>query len=264
MRGSKIVKPNEESRGSSENTRETPGAAWTDEAAFRRGHPIIWWLTLAGPFVLTGVVLFVVWELAGAIVVWRLVMTAVATFLLFSKFVILGGSDGDLVDARAFFTAEQLFVLVLYMDVMTACVLVFHLGFLFRLPVVGAKLKALVEDGHFILQSNPWMKRATFLGLVGFVMFPLAATGSVGGSIFGRLLGMSRLGTLVGITLGNVLGCSLMYFGSELITRYVGRDNPLLLIGGVAVIGAIVFVLNHRYRQLKARQMAAQRTGHVG
>jgi len=250
----------DETRGLPENSREPEVTAWTDPAAFRRQYPVVWLLTLVGPFALTGGVLFVFWELAGASVVWRLVTTATATFFLFGKFVILGGSDGDLFEACSFFTAEQLVILVLYMDVMTACVLAFHLGFIFRLPVVGRRLYALVEDGHFILQSNPWMKRATFLGLVAFVMFPLAATGSLGGSIFGRLLGMSRLGTLVGITLGNVLGCALMYFGSELITRHVGRDNPWLLVGGFAVIGAILFVLNHRFRQLKARQMACQRT----
>ena len=238
------------------NSQETEVTAHKDETAFRKDHPIAWFLTLVGPFLLTGAVLFVVWELAGLNAVWRLVSTAVATFFFFGKFIILGGSEGDLLEVRGFYTAEQLVVLVLYMDLMTASVLAFHLGFLFRLPVVGGKLKALVEDGQFILQSNRWMKRATMLGLVLFVMFPLAATGSVGGSIFGRLLGLSRLGTFIGIGLGNVLGCAVMYFGSELITHYVGRDNPLLLIGGIAVIMAIVLMLNHRYRQLKARQTA--------
>ena len=233
---------------------ETEVTAQKDEAAFRRDYPVVWWLTLVGPFVLTCGILFAVWELAGPKAAWRLVSTAVATFFFFGKFVILGGSEGDLLNARGFYTAEQLVVFVLCMDLMTACVLAFHLGFLFRLPVVGEKLKALVDDGQFILQSNRWMKRTTFLGLVVFVMFPLAATGSVGGSIFGRLLGVSRVGTFLGIALGNALGCAVMYFGSELITRYVGRDNPFLLIGGIGVVTAIVLLLNHRYRQLKARQ----------
>lgn len=236
------------------NSQETEVTAQKDETAFRKDHPIAWFLTLAGPFLLTGVVLFFVWELAGPNAVWRLVSTAFATFFFFGKFVILGGGEGDLLEARGFYSAEQLVALVLYMDVMTACFLAFHLGFLFRLPVVGEKLKALVDDGQFILQSNRWMKRATFLGLVAFVMFPLAATGSVGGSIFGRLLGMSRIGTFVAIAIGNVLGCGLMYFGSELITRHVDRDNHWLTIGGIAVIATIIFLLNHRYRQLKAQQ----------
>jgi hypothetical protein len=203
-----------------ENARDPGVTAWKDEASYRRDYPVLWWLTLVGPFVVTGGVLFAVWELSGSN--------------------------------------------VLYMDVMTACLLAFHLGFLFRLPVVGAKLNAMVEDGHFILQSNPWMKRLTFVGLVAFVMFPLAATGSVGGSIFAQLLGMSRLSTFVGITLGNVLGCALMYFGSELITRYVGRDNPWLLVGGIAVIAALLFLLNHRYRQAKARQLIRQKSENQG
>ena len=246
------------------NSHETELTALKDEAAFRHNSPFTWLLTLVGPFLLTGAVLCVVWELAGPNAVWRLVSTAVATFFFFGKFVILGGSDGDLMEARRFYTAEQLVVLVLSMDLMTACFLAFHLGFLFRLPVVGGKLKALVEDGQFILQSNRWMKRATFLGLIAFVMFPLAATGSVGGSIFGRLLGMSRPGTFAAIVIGNVLGCGLMYFGSELITRHLDRDNPLLLIGGIAVVTALIFMLNQRYRQLKARQGACAATGNTG
>jgi uncharacterized membrane protein len=228
--------------------------AGIDETTFRREFPVIWWLTLVGPFVLTASVVFLVWEFAAPRVAWRLVSTAFATFFLFGKFVILGGSEGDLMDAAEFFTAEQLMLIVLYMDVMTGCLLVFHLGFLFRLPMVGGKLKELVQDGNFILKSNPWMKRATLLGLVAFVMFPLAATGSVGGSIFGRLLGLGRLATLIGIVVGSIMGCGLMYFGSELITRYVGRDNPLLMVAGIAVVAAIIYLLNYRYRQLKERQ----------
>ena len=235
------------------NSQETEETAVRDETAFHRDYPLVWFLTLVGPFALTAVALFVIYELAGMNAVWRLVSTAFATFFFFGKFVILGGSEGELLEVREFYTAEQLVVLVLYMDVMTACVLTSHLGFLFRLPVLGGKLKTLVDDGQFILQSNRWMKRATFVGLVAFVMFPLAATGSVGGSIVGRLLGMSRLGTFTGIAIGNVLGCALMYFGSEVITRHLDRDNPMLLIGGIAVIAAIIFILNHRYRQLKAQ-----------
>ena len=233
----------------------TDDNAWKDEAAFRSNYPFVWWLTLVGPFILTGFILLAVWKFTSMSAMWRLLLTAVAYFFL-GKAVILGGSESNGLDSPSFFATEQLVVLSLYMDAMTACVLAFHLGFLFRLPTVGTKLKALVEDGQFILNSNSWMKRATFLGLVAFVMLPLAATGSVGGAVFGRLLGMSRLWTFMGITLGNVLGCVLAYFCSELITRFIGRDNPMLWIGGIAAIVGIVFLLNHRYRQLKARQTA--------
>ncbi len=228
-----------------------------DEVTFRRRYPVVWWVTLLGPFVLTIWTLVVIWEAAGWNMVVRLLTTAAATFFFFGKFVILGGSDGQLAETHAFFTTEQLFTMVLFMDTMTACLLTFHMGFLFRIPFLGERLRALVDDGHFILKTNPWMKRVTFIGVIAFVMFPLAATGSIGGSIFGRLLGMSRLGTFLAICIGNLLGCMLMYFGSNLITRYVDRDNPILLIGGIAVVGGIILLLNYRYRQLKKRHQRA-------
>jgi len=81
------------SREPLENSREAQVTGWRDEALFRRDFPILWWLTLLGPFALTGAILLVVLESAGANIVWRLISTAFATFFFFGKFVILGGSD---------------------------------------------------------------------------------------------------------------------------------------------------------------------------
>ena len=105
------------------------------------------------------------------------------------------------------------------------------------------------------------MKRATFLGTVAFVMFPLAATGSVGGSIFGRLLGMGRHSTLMAIGLGSVAGCGLMYFGADLINRHLDRRSPTVMVGGILIIIAVILLLNLRYRRLMAEHRAEQRGG---
>lgn len=222
----------------------------------------IWFLTLVGPFALSLGLLFVLYFQHGWPYVKTLLLTAAAVFFFFGRFVILGGSAGVGTDevmqevvqeATRFFSPAELALLVFYMDVMVACLLAFHIGFLFRLPFLGDKLRELQEDGKFILASNPWMKSATFAGIVSFVIFPLAATGSVGGSIFGRLLGMSRLGTFLGVVTGSALGCSLMYFGAALINRYLDRDNPWLTIGGIIFVVLAIFWLNQRYRKMKAQ-----------
>jgi hypothetical protein len=201
----------------------------------------------------TLMVLALLWYERGADFVWQLLGTALATFFLFGRFVILGGTDPGMEEISSFLTSGELFAMVVYMDVSVACVLAFHLGFLYRVPFIGPRVEALGQDSEFILHSNRWMRRATFLGLVAFVAFPLAATGGVGGAIFGRLLGMGRAATFSGVVLGSLLGCSAMYFGAALINAHLDRDNPWLLVGGIVVIAALILFLNHRYRQLKQR-----------
>ena len=222
----------------------------------------IWFFTLIGPFAVTAGILILLYLQHGWPYVKTLMLTAAAVFFFFGRFVILGGTSGVAVDeamqevvleAARFFSPGELALLVFYMDVMVACLLAFHIGFLYRLPFLGDKLRDLQEDGKFILASNPWMKSATFAGIVAFCVFPLAATGSVGGSIFGRLLGMSRLATFVGVVTGSAVGCSLMYFGASVINHYLDRDNPWLTIGGILFVVLIILWLNQRYRKMKAQ-----------
>ncbi len=131
-----------------------------------------------------------------------------------------------------------------------AVIVTFHMSVLFRLPLLGDWLKVLVEEGRSLIQSQRWMRRLTVAGVVTFVMFPLASTGSLGGSILGRLLGLSRIGTLAAVITGSVLGCSVMYFGAGLITKWLDRDNPIVQAAGVAIVVVLVILLSGRYRKL--------------
>lgn len=239
---------------------DTVKAALGAENHFRGGYPLLWWATLIGPFLLTGLILLMVWVLAGLPTALKLITTGAATFLLLGKLVILGGANGNDSDST-FFSPEELLALAFYLDVMTAWLLAFHLGVLFKLPWIGKNIQALVEDGEFILKSNPWMRRATFFGLISYVLLPLAATGSVGGSIFGRLLGMSPLVTFLGTTLGNLLSCVIAYFFGGMFSQVVGRDNPLLMGMGVGIIAGVLWLLNSRYQKVKARAITGTTPG---
>ena len=227
--------------------------------SFHRDHPIQWWATLVGPFAATAAMLAAVLATHDLAYLQKLLVTAAATFFVFGRFVILGGVEADpaaseqLAEIHGFLTRGELFAMVVWMDVATACVLVYHQGFLFRLPFLGPRLLGLVEDGRFILRRQPWIRRATFVGLVAFVMFPLAATGSVGGAIFGRLVGLSRAAALLAIVLGSVIGCGAMYLGAGFINRHVDRSNPWLTVSGIAVVLAVIVLLNWRYRCMKRR-----------
>lgn len=221
------------------------------ERSFPLEHPFVWLLTLVGPFVLTAVLLGMVYAIAGPEYARTLVVMAIAAMWLFGRLIILGGSDPDVAQVTGSLSSLELFAMVLYLDVAVAMVLTFHLGFLFKLPLIGRKLQALIVDSRFILSRHQWIRRATFLGLVAFVMFPLAATGSVGGSIFGRLLGLSRLSTFLGILTGSLLGNGIMLAASDLLSAHLDKNHPLVKYGGLAAVLLIVLILESRYRRLR-------------
>lgn len=225
------------------------------EKNFRANYPFLWKATLFGPLLLTVVILGILYITMGPAYVHRLVATALSTFFFFGRFVILAGAgDQDIAAIQGFFSAEFLFVMVVYMDFLVATLLVFHASFLFRIPWLGSRVADLASDGHFILKKNPWIRRATFFGLIAFVTFPLASTGSVGGAVFSRILGMGRGLAFMAIMAGSVIGCGMMYYGSQLITRYLGRDNPITLIAGILVIVLVIVGLNLWYKNLKRRE----------
>ncbi len=228
------------------------------ELDFRTRYPLLWATTLYGPFVISIAAIAIIAIFAGGAFARRLLVAAALSAWFLGRFVILSGSEGALHDLSGNLSSEHLFLLVTWMDVMTALVLAFHIGFLFRLPYIGNRILALVNDGHFILDAQPWMKRATFFGLTGFVVFPLTATGAVGGSIFGRLLGMSRVSTFTGIVLGSLIGNGLMYFFSEQMARLMDKDLPVIKYGGFILIALITLILEGRYRQLRNKYQSGE------
>jgi uncharacterized membrane protein len=234
------------------------------EKNLKKELPIAWVATLYGPVVLSLLIVAAFYVANGAAFTSKLLGTVLATFFFFGRFVILGGTDPEIEELRKFFSPEFLFGMVVYMDTMVALMFIFHAAFLFKIPWLGPRLHDLAKDGHFILKKHPWIRRAAFLGLVAFVAFPLAATGSVGGAILSRILGMSRLRAFGAIVAGSVIGCGMMYFGSQLINRYLPRDNHWTVIGGIAVIATIIVLLNIWYRRLKAREEPADSTGAPG
>jgi len=194
---------------------------------------------------------------------------ALATFFIFGRFVILIGQDGQAIsEAPGWFaelglTPEQLFGLVTYMDVLIALFVAFHMGVLFRLPWVGSKIAGLASDGKFIMEQQPWLRRLAFFALVGFVVFPTSTTGSIGGSIFGRLLGLGRFRTVLGVMFGSVLGNSLMYFFAKEVNEWIGPDSFWLKMAGILLLVVGVMFIELRYRKAKNKYLAEQQARHT-
>ena len=224
------------------------------ERQFHQKYPLAWWTALLGPFLLTALILVLIGSIYGWGMSQNFLVSGFTTFFFFGRFAIAGA--GALPGIQL--SPTQAFWMLTYMDVMVALFVTFHMGILFRLPWVGAKIGALVYDGKFILDRYRWMKRIAFVGLIVFVIFPTSTTGSIGGSIFGRLLGLGRTWTLLGIACGSMLGNLLMLWIGESIQHYIDPNNIWTKIGSLAVVVVVMVLIETRYRQLKKRYQASK------
>ena len=228
-------------------------------ADYRKSHPVAWWLSLIGPFLITGLLLGLIALIQGSDLAYNYVMAALSAFLFFGRLIILIGQSEPNSDSIFIFkhlSATNLFVMLTYMDTMVAMFVAFHIGIIFRLPWIGPRIQGIISDSQFILRKQPWIRRTAFVGLVGFVIFPTSTTGSVGGSIFGRLLGMKRWRVVFAILLGSILGNGLMLLFSKQIAKY--SDNWMLKLFGVILMIAVLFIVERKFQSIKAEYMAQE------
>lgn len=230
------------------------------ELAFKRDHPIMWLTSLIGPAIAAITILGVYYSFYGEDGIKNLAFAILATFLALGRFVILfGGQPIEFTETITFqMSSEALFVMVTTMDFLVAFFVAFHMGILFRIPIMGPKLEDMVSDGRFILKHQPWIRNVAFIGLVLFVIFPSSTTGSIGGSIFGRLLGMKRTRVVTAILIGSLLGNGLMYMMAGWISQYIEKDNIWLKIGGVGSMLIVLFFVERYYRKMKAKYLQVE------
>jgi len=185
-----------------------------------------------------------------------LVTQAIFIFTVAGKFAILQAVLGDVG-----FTAVELAALVAYMDVSIAVVLVYNLPRLYRLKRVGQTLEDLAEHGLYMLEQKPWLGRVTTAGVIAFVMFPLTGTGAIGGSIFGRLLGLSARRTLAAIGVGACLGSfGMAFFGESVRSVFTPemQQSWEFKATGAAVLALMIGVVWWRGRKV-TQELRARR-----
>jgi hypothetical protein len=116
-------------------------------------------------------------------------------------------------------------------------------------PWLGKRLKVAVLEGNALIREHRWMRNVTAGAVMAFVMLPISSTGSIGGSLLGRLLGLSRVTTLSVVLTGSILGGAIMYASAEMLEDYIDDSSLAVRYGGVAVVVFIFFVLTRRYRR---------------
>lgn len=201
-----------------------------------RGERVVW-LAAPAAFLVAGYVLcgvFTSWphanEVAGV---------AGLSFFGLGTSVILGPAawgPGVLKDLP---TWDLAFV-VMWLSVATGFLFSYNLDLLHRLPLVGPWLGRARAGAVHQLGERPWIRRWAAAGVGVFVFLPLPASGTIGGSVMGRLLGLRRFPCFLAVSLGSIAAAALYAYGGAGLARWTQRHDVPAWARVLMVVGVLV------------------------
>ncbi len=184
-----------------------------------------------------------------------------ASFFVAGKFLPLWSVSGE-----SNFGPYQLGLVIWAMDTFSVLIIVYALESLYWIKPLKRGLERVQRNARLVLTAYPRMRRGAIVGLVIFVLFPIAGTGAIGAASIGVLLGIHRFRLIAAVSLGGFLGGMLMAmlasnFASTLSEFQSLQRDPTLQYMFIGLIGIglalVLWWLNRTYR--RALTIAEQR-----
>jgi uncharacterized membrane protein len=181
-----------------------------------------------------------------------------ASFFAVGKFLPLWGITG-----KSQFGPYELGLVIWVMDTFNVVLFVYALEGLYKIKRLERWLHRVQANSALVLDAYPRMRKMSRVGLVLFVLFPIAGTGSIGATFIGILLRTPRRVLIACVSLGGLIGGMLMAFAaanfSDALRSFQGlQSDPTLkyvFLGVViALVVAGVWAMNRAYKKVLARQ----------
>ena len=163
-----------------------------------------------------------------------------ASFFVAGKFLPMWAISG-----KSQFGPYELGVVIWAMDTFTALMIVYALEGLYWIRPLKRWLDKVQANAGLVLEAFPRIRKTAIIGLILFVLFPIAGTGAIGGAFIGVLLGLHRTRLIAAISAGGFLGGMLMAFLASNFASFL-RDleamqaDPALKY---VVVGAVIVAL---------------------
>lgn len=140
------------------------------------------------------------------------------------------------------------------LDVMIGLFFIWNVDIVYKLPWAGDRFRKMEGLSSYFLTEHGWMRRAAFLGVTLWIFLPLYGTGSITGSVLGRLLGLGTWRTFLALVIAGYSGVALVLSGTALAEQLHRVDPWLMGLFLTAVLVALVALwwrYVHRVQQHK-------------
>lgn len=225
--------------------------AWKSDSHYRREHPVAWWLSVFVPLAMTFGVTVSILLRSGLAGVTHFFATCFIIVFVAGKAIITAGQLESASERIDFYSSNELFAMVLYIDFCTTLLVVYHLGVILRLPYLGWIFDRLVTATTKLLYRYPKLRKLTYFGIGLLVAMPFA--GGMSGGVLGRLLGLNRPGIFLASMVGTLFGSLLVLFFSDLLARVLGPRNFLITLLCIAVFVLLASAIRWTLRKWLVR-----------
>jgi len=135
-------------------------------------------------------------------------------------------------------------VSIAFVDIVVALFLVWNYDFAKKIPLIGPFMNKVERIGATSSHKYSWITTLRFVGIVLFVMVPFQGSGGLVGTIVGRFMGMKPWNTFFAITIGSLIGCTLIAYFAESIKAVFIQDVfiGIFLLIIVVIVGVMVWV----------------------
>jgi uncharacterized membrane protein len=99
--------------------------------------------------------------------------------------------------------------IVMYVNAVSAFWYTYNIDLLQKIPGVGPYLRQARKNAVETLRSRPWIRRWAVVGVGLFVVTPLPGSGALGGSLMGRIVGVSKKATFLSVATAGVVVASI-------------------------------------------------------
>lgn len=133
---------------------------------------------------------------------------------------------------------------IVLIDIACCLFMIWNFELICRIPYLGSIIQHLIRKGEQYLSEHQWVERLYFVGLILFVFFPLQGTGSVSGSIIGKMLGMKPLEILGSITIGSIMSSFLIGYSVYALNEYLDI-NIWYIVGAIVLLLVVIPVISY-------------------
>jgi len=137
---------------------------------------------------------------------------------------------------------------IIYIDAISCLFMLWNFDLICQVPFLGRWINYIVQTGGDYLSRHQWIERFCFVGLTTFVFLPLQGSGGVGGSILGRMLGMSQVRIFLAILIGSAIHSITIGLSMFAIQEYLNLNLwyfviPILILVLLTSTLSLIFYL---------------------